>query len=352
MRTHLASGVLLAAASALLAPGRVETPSFDVPIGTRIEREFELEHFLELKALRTVIDGVEVSSPVRAEVSSTQRLLAFDEVRACGDGRPTVLRRLFDALAGNAALRPGPAEGPTSLVALRAKSPLEGVGVVYTWVPEEGAWGRYFDALEIEEGALAELRQDLDALAFLPPKGHADRAWSVPSDAVRDLLAPAGELSLEFDATEGGALVRPLRVGLGANLQHALDGRIQGAIEARWLEPREKDGRRFAVAAVEVKASCAADQSARYRSSLTFTEFSSGMTVAAAQSDWSFEGTGELVWDLATGHLASLDLEGTQSYALRWSGTVPSPEGGTKPIEESVTFEGTLHAHGGGALKR
>ncbi len=126
-------------------------------------------------------------------------LRTLDEYRKIGAGRPLLLRRQFEEI--------------------RPVGPLAGTSVVYTWIPEEGAYGKYYDAREASESALRGLAEDLDLRALLPagPVAVGD-AWSVPGASLRDVFAPAGLLDPSPGTGDGRLVLASVRAEAGRSL--------------------------------------------------------------------------------------------------------------------------------------
>jgi len=135
-------------------------------------------------------------SRVRRTIESgTLVLRTLDEYLEVGNGRPLRLRRVFE----------------------RSGNPLEGTSVVFTWVPEEGAYGKYYDAREGPESALRELAEDLDLRALLPASAVAvGEHWQVSGETLGDVLGErrAFELVLASVREERGHALATVEVSL------------------------------------------------------------------------------------------------------------------------------------------
>jgi hypothetical protein len=147
---------LLLCALAGCAGGEKFELHFAPPEGSRVRRTIEVDHVV----LRTL-----------------------DEYRRVGDGRPLLLRRTFE----------------------EAPSPFAGTSVVFTWVPEEGAYGKYYDAREASESALRDLTEDLDLRALLPASAVAvGDTWTASAAGLRDVLRrEIGECTLRLASVQG-----------------------------------------------------------------------------------------------------------------------------------------------------
>ena len=184
-----------------------------------------------------------------SEPLTTRKFLrTLDQYRKLGDGRPLVLQRRFEQIGGSSA----------------GVSPLQGTSVVYTWVPEEAAYGKYYDALESSEAALRDLAEDLDLRALLPRGAVATgESWSVPAAQLRDVLAPLGFL------------------GVTDYL-----GELQGECKLALAAVGERQGRSIATVELALKIQ---------------------------NATWTFEGRGTLDWDLGARRAASFALSGDQT---------------------------------------
>lgn len=324
--------------AALVSPGR---GAFDVAPKTRLERQVEITQYLEQTEQQATLDGVKRTAPLKLGFATKTTLVVRDDVRRVGEGRPLELRRRFEDLSGSAAVRNvvGTQEFSSSAA---ASSELKGASVVYTWSPEESEWGRYYDEEELAESLLGPLRQDLDALRFRPgAEPTVGEEWTIEPAAMADLLAPLGDLALEYDSSELGPFVRPLHVGIGARTHLGFSGAIDGQVQATWKGTRTVEGIAYDVIAIEFELTASADCSALYSTQLTFEEFRAGMRVNEAQTHWSARGEGEL-YLADSGYLAQAKIDGTQDFSLRWSGVLPVPEGESVSIVEESKYQGTL----------
>ena len=149
----------LAALSLLVLAGCAGGEKFELRFapaeGSRVRRTIEVDHVV----LRTL-----------------------DEYQKVGDGRPLLLRRKFE----------------------EASSPFVGTSVVFTWVPEEGAYGKYYDARESSESALRDLTEDLDLRSLLPASAVAvGDTWTAPAAGLRDVLSrEVGECTLTLASVQ------------------------------------------------------------------------------------------------------------------------------------------------------
>ena len=313
--------------------------------GSRAAKTFTVEHALALQSFRTVHDGREQSSQQEIEVSSTQTLRVVDEYRASDANRPTALRRLYEGWSFRADLLfrdPTTRESVASVI--EAQSPLSGTGVLFTWVPEEDGYGRFYDEKDGLEEQLALLRDDLDYIGLLPAGPvEVGAAWSIEPSRIADLIAPGGVLPKTWTAGREVPFLRALNSGLGAGLENVVGGAARGTLQAS-LDAVEGEGEaRRARIAVVADVAIEGDQTAFLHGNLTGPEIASGQYIEEGSVSWSFEGRGELVWDLARGRFESFRLSGSQEVATELA---MGSRFGTGSNRQTVRMKGGLKVTG------
>lgn len=326
--------VALAAALPLGAQQAVEL-RFAPAEGSAVRRSFVLDHTLVVQEFRTVSQGQTQTSQEPISLAAHQLLRTLDTYRKVGEGRPLLLQRRFEELAWNADFATG---GPAEKI--KAISPLGGTSVLYTWVPEEKDYGKYYDARESTEEVLLHLSEDLDLRALLPGHAlHAGESWSVPAASLVDVLAPCGRLDWRFDAKRTRKnLLRTLRCGIAGNFSEYFGGESSGECKLTLAGvDTDKDGRRARVD-LEIQLENKVDQRGLLQAQMTGPEIASGYRCLRAPVTWSLQGKGRLVWDLGANRAASLELEGTQSIAIEFEVAI----GEQPPVTQHMRFAGGL----------
>jgi len=275
--------------------------------GVVLRRNFEVKHFLAVTRSLTRIGEFEEVGQRTFDIRSEEKVQTSDRILEVSEGRPVRFRRYFDrgTLDGFAEL-----SGAGGAVNLRAVglSRLKGKSVMFTWVPDDAVFGRYFDAADGVEEDLKDMREDLDLRAFLPgdPVDLGD-SWSVPPGAMGDAFSPCGMLSFDFSKSKNISLARTLRLGTGGHLFELFKGDVAGEVTATLASVEEVEGSSVAVVAVKWDMSTNSDLTdlARRNRAVDEMQFKKqlvGMTVGLA-----LEGEGSFRWDLDAGHL--LDYE-------------------------------------------
>lgn len=260
-----------------------------------------------------LLDGKETAE-VPTVYASYERELSVEskEVFArSGDGRPLELVRRFGPITQEASadielrLPSGTAE---LSIEGEGSCELEEIGVRFVWNADDGAWVKsYADDYEGREELLEGLRPTTEFIALLPedPEIEAGDRWDVEPDSLFDLLRPGGTLPLDvetdLDALEG--VLDPL---LLPGVFDSLEGAREGAIEA--VVKAIEDG--TAVIELDVEVEVLTDFAGTGAIDIE-PALPQGATaeVASAEYRTTIDGTGELVWDLAAGRMASFRFD-------------------------------------------
>jgi hypothetical protein len=312
---------LAAAAAAPTAGDPAGALAFAVPNGTQIEKTFTLEH--QLVAQKIQLEGQETGllSQQGLEVVSKIELSVSDVYPKVESGRPLALQRQFKHCALHVDLSATDGRGTKTPDSADADTPLQSKSVVFTWVPEEKGYGRYYDHGESLEEYLAGLAEDLDLRCLLPenPPGHpAEKGteWKVDPVRLVDVFVAGGEIPLGFVKGGGGTFARVLTAGVGGQLQEVFGGTVKGNVSARWTETREATlesaGARFAVVQLTVAIETERERADAASAPSSGEKSLDAREVARSGVHWKFDGTGTLVWNLTAGRFETFDLVGRE----------------------------------------
>lgn len=303
--------------------------------GTKVRRTITLDHALVVQEMKLITSAGSQSSQDQVAFRAHQVLRTLDEFRKVGEGRPLLLQRRFDEVGWNGSFDFG-----SSKEDIKAVSPLNGTSVVFTWVPEEKSYGKYYDARESSEEVLLRLDEDLDLRVLLP--GHpveTGESWSVPAEGLLSVLAPGGRRDLRFDGKRTRAnLMRTLRCGLAGNFEEFFGGESKGECKLHLDSLSEVQGRKLATVGLELEIECKVDQRDLQQFLRTPAELASGYQCKSAPASWKLKGKGTLVWDLGWKRGVSLQLQGDQSMSLE----VELAIGKDPPTTQRMTLSGGL----------
>jgi hypothetical protein len=328
----LAAGLALAAQDAEIR--------FAPSVGLALSKTLLVRHELSLVEMGSTREG---SPLMREEVGGWMmagtRLAWVDEYLRVADGRPEVFRRTLTRFEGNAEVTITGRR--TSEEHARHTSPLAGIPVLHTWVPEEGTWGRCYDRLNGEEELLEALDDDGDFLGLLPPGPVAVGAtWPAQPNALKSLLAPCGNTAAE--PSEGGYFQRMVEVGLGGDMADVLDRDLAGTVNVTLAELREEEGRRLAVLRAEFSVSSERDRTRTYLMGMPKEERREASELQRMTLIWLANGTAEILWDLDAGHAARASAEGEETYTAEVFKASSAEGGAPVNISQRTTYSGKL----------
>lgn len=320
MLSYFMMSVGLALTSGLGSPVQDSVAIHFAPAeGVVVKKRWVQEHNLTLQLLSSQ-QGSEppVVVPLQGRLESKQILETTDDYVSSADNRPTRLRRTFDelAVAGTMLLNNGEAEFER-MAELNSK--LKGLGVQYTWVPEDQDYGKFYFAKDGREGDLAKLGGDLDLLCVLPKGDVAvGSSWSVDPALLVNLVAPCGETRLRPGERMDLGLARGMRNGMGGGLESAFGGRTaRASFTVTLKEVREEQGERIAVLELVFRGNFLNERTDFRVEDVLPREAVRGARYDRRQIALELDGKGKVYWSLDQGRALSMDLVCTQIAALK-----------------------------------
>jgi hypothetical protein len=281
--------------------------------GSTLDKTFTLEHQLVVQKMKSDGDDPGQISQQGLEVATKIELLVADTYVELGTGRPLKLQRLFKSSGMHVDLSTTDAIGEKHPDSWDAESPLKGKSVVFTWVPEEKVYGRYYDQLESLEEYLAGLSEDLDFRLLLSDREvHQGSDWTIDPARFVDLFVPGGNIALGFVKGGSGTLVRALTSGVGGPLYPVFGGIVKGNARASWKETREVEGDRLAVIELAISIETDHDRTEAARAAMHQEDSPDVHTIQQSTVRWKFEGSGTLLWNLSAQRFETLDLVGRE----------------------------------------
>ncbi len=298
---HTLAFAMLGAGSALALHAAVEL-SWHVSEGTTLRRELITKQFLATESV-TFKEGDQTTVSQRLfDLQTTTTVRTSDRIYSAADGRPTSLRRFYDETRVNIVAEVSAGKSQTRDFDTVGSGAFQGKSVLFTWVPEDQAYGRYYDGLEGREEALVGLYEDLGARALMPSGSVVEGdEWVLPVCVLRDLFAPGGDLAYDFSKSKDPLIARTLSQGVGANFFRAFGGEEVGEVKAKWARTEQVEGRSLAVISLEFKAQLSRDLRELADSMRAVNEINAGQENSVAELAVELEGAGEVRWDLAAG---------------------------------------------------
>jgi hypothetical protein len=284
--------------------------------GVMTRRVFVAKHDLSLEGFRQQLDkGEPIDLPGGARFTSEQRFV-FDDLAGPALGLvPLTLQRRFIALESRGSLAPPDTD---NVVRATAQSSLVGASVQMTWVPEEQAHGRYYDAREEAEELLLSMSVDPWLTWIAPREIGRNGSWKIPAADLQGLIAPGGSLGFS-PGTErtGRRLSRTLVNGVGGGLEMAFGGRSTGELSVRPLGLQtDGEGTTQLVFALSLNAQWVSDVTERLNQTLLPREREQGSNFERASLSLGLSGRGKLLADPKTGRPLSLELNCTETVSM------------------------------------
>lgn len=348
----IASFTLLAS---LAHAGGADTLRFKATAGARVLKSFEAKHELRIDDM----GAIEGDLPFRSDgtggwVSTTHKVQYVDEYKLDCEGLPLdFVRAVRDASTVGEA-KVVFATGEVRPEASRSSSALKRQVLEFHYVDEERDWSRAFAKIDGEEDLLESLRGEFELLALLPPGPvEPGASWPVDLQRFREVLAPGGDLKL---VPEGGSMFgRMIEIGVGgdfADFYVPQGGEIVATYKGRRSVTVVEGTPPLVVEAgvieLAVNFVSLADRKYLYRMAMPQTERRENAKVDDVPLEYTFLGTGELLWDIEGGRALSLKLEGQEGYISTVTKTRfdrPKPERYSQqsrfsgPLKLQITFE-------------
>jgi len=308
------------------APG--DTLAFRVAEKAKLTKTFKIKSSMHSESFSTTMDGQDMSEGGEPEiqVDDTETYQITDEYLGVGGGRPTKLRRTYDEIGTTSTqtVKLPEGMGENQEETRERGSDMAGKKVIVRWDEKEESYSSAWD--EDEKGDdewLADLQGEVEFLAFLPKDAVASGdTWDVPGKAFNALLTPLGHVPMK---AEGEAGEEGPDVEMQAKMEREFSKNRAGKATATYKGTREVDGQKLGVIALTAELESQADMSA---------------DEGSMKVESTTELEGELLWDLAAGHVRSIKLTGTAKYKMHASSSFEGPQG-TIDFEQKIDFAGT-----------
>lgn len=301
--TQVITSSLLVSASAFALHSAGEL-SWHPAKDTTLRRELITRQILATESMTFREGSQEMVSQRIFDLVTTTTVRTSDQLREVEAGRPRVLRRFYDEARLEARAEVSGGRQQTRGVDFSGKSAFQGQSVVFTWVPGDGEYGRYYDGLEGFEERLAGLDEDLGARSLLPAEGVTEGAsWELPPAALRGLFGAGGDLAYEFEAVKDPLISRSMTMGVGANLSRVFGGEETGTVKARWVRTEELEGHSLAVLELELDVQLSKELRDLANELRAVNERASGQEATSSLLTITLKGGGTVRWDLGEGCL-------------------------------------------------
>jgi len=299
--------------------------------GTAVRRSFVVKREMAHESTTMAIGGEEL--PPREGYERTQTatitVVVNDRVEESDEDGVQEFRRTFDEIIGEFVAE-------TKTEGREDSGPVE-LEMISDLTEEELVFTRGEDGFEVravnedlDEELLADLSGELTFAWFLPEDGTEEGAtWSVDLAHISVLTRPGGDMALHLEDDEYRRPEQP-------------DYDRDGDFELTYAGTRDLDDQEFAVIEFSIDLSSARDMTEIVLAGLEDRELPEGapqLTSLVITNE--LEGSGEMLWDLAAGRMATLDLELDVTQTETQLMTVDSPDGEKDIVRETVML-GTM----------
>jgi len=252
----------------------------------------------------------------------TQNVTVTDTYNTIAGGRPTKLTRKYDTgsmdmemnteidMMGEVQEQDANGSGV---------SKLDGSTVIFTYDEESGTYTPTFpEGSEGDPELLENLAEDMDLRGLLPASGEltSGETYEIPMTSLIDIFAPGGDLKLdvEMDGQEAGGGPDPSMI---ADFRRIFEEMVQGEATGKYVGTREVDGVTVAVIELAFNINASRDMSdlvAELMGDQMPPEVD--MSVDRMDVEFTYEGGGELHWNMAAGRAQGMTLKGNANIKL------------------------------------
>ena len=325
-RVALTLGLLLPVSAALVPTGA--SIRFAPEAGLSLTKTFvqSSDASLESVELHMGDETHEVDDVPEITIHSVETIVFDDTYDRVGDGRPAQLTRTYSEL-GRTREQTTPDGDETS----EESSELADHTVVYKWDGDEETFTAAFaEDSQGDENLLAPTWCEADMLGFLPV-GEVEEGdtWSVDVDAWRHVLEPGGDLSFLNKEGESNS----------DEIDQDISDSLDGEIECEFQGFREEDDVRLAVIAVTIDLTGTGDTEEALEIDDN-EQVSGGVQHRIVTIETELEG--ELLWDVAAGHMASFHVVGESSVEMDEGVKLELTSGETFEQSQVLTFASEL----------
>ncbi|MBM4369791.1 MAG: hypothetical protein FJ102_26510, partial [Deltaproteobacteria bacterium] len=226
---------------------------------------------------------------------------------------------------------------------MTAASELEGKTVKFTWNDEEGAYDIAYAEDDGDEELLEKLIEDMDLRELLPKEEvAAGSTWSPEPSAIRGLIAPGGGLALVPKAEGGGMGGMDMGMNRAGDLAAMLNGEFEGKVAAEYKGLRDVDGTKYGEIKLTFEISTSADLSDEVSGLADqMPEGMGSMEVDHLDIEFSWNGEATILWDIASGMVASAEAHGDQTMRVD-SGMKMTMGSQTMNLETAMEMSGKV----------
>lgn len=255
-----------------------------------------------------------------------QELVVIDVIQAVEDDRVLKLERTYDTISNEMAQARESDAGGSQEMTGSGSSELEGYSVLFEWDEDDEEY--IASSEDVDDDLLEDLTYDYDFALFLPDGDVSEGDdWEIDIEAFLKITKPWDGLPIDMESGVDGADRRS-----DDDQEPEIEESVDGELIATYMGTREEDG--VTVAVIELEGEIEAEQSMSGTA-----DFDGGSTEFESESTEESSIQGEVLWNIAGGHLHSLKIEiETESSSTQHS----LIQFGDQEFENDAEIEGTM----------
>lgn len=338
-KRFLAPSLLVLPALLAFSP-RASELGYHPAASSTLSKTIQSESQTTLEEMSMVQNGQEIdASMMGLEMTATTKFVVgvTDEYLAVEGSRPTRLSRTYDEISLSSEVASSNAMMGDSNAEMTGSSELQGVRVEFRWNGDEYV-AAYPEGVDGDEDLLEGLTAQLDFEGLLPSAEVSEGdTWSIDPQELRVCFAPGGDVKIELESSDEAMS------GMGQQpTPDQFIGDLEGEVTGEYAGTRTVDGVEVAVIKVTAEVSSNRDLSEMAGDMMgdAMEEQGIEMDIESMDSEFSFEGEGQLLWNLGAGVVHSFELSGEVTQTIDTSMQI-SAQGRDMAIEQSMSFGGS-----------
>ena len=157
----------------------------------------------------------------------------------------------------------------------------------------------------------------MDLRGLLPSGDLAEGAsYDIELTALIDVLAPGGDLKLDMEVDGQEAGMGGPDPAMMSDFRRFFEDMLEGKASGKYVGTREIDGVQVAVIELEIEIDASADMSEMAADMMGGEELPAEMSIDRLDVQMTYEGGGELHWNMAAGRVHALDLKADIAVAM------------------------------------